>query len=320
MIRKILTVFCAVLLLLCSGCKAASEASTGHDGLKVVTAVFPVYDWTREIASGTDTDITLLMKNGSDMHNFQPSAQDIIAIHNADLFIYIGGESDEWVKDVLKEAPDSLHALCLMDVLKDHLLDEEIQEGMTAEEEHEHEEQEEEKDEHIWLSLKNAIACTNSIASELSRCDEAHAGVYKENRDKYAGKLEELETAYQQAVLEGSTDTVVFADRFPFVYLMKDLSLNYYAAFPGCSAETQASFETVIFLSGKLDELNLRHVFTIENSTSDIADTVISSSNDKTRDILVLNSMQSVTADQAAKETYLSIMENNLEVLKKGLN
>ena len=315
MIRKILTVFCAVLLVLCSGCKAASETPAEHDGFKVVTAVFPVYDWTREIASGTDTDITLLMKNGSDMHNFQPSAQDIIAIHNADLFIYIGGESDEWVKDVLKEAPDSLHAVCLMDILKDQLLDEEIQEGMTAEEEHE-----EAKDEHIWLSLRNAIACTDSIASELSRCDEAHAGVYKENQEEYTGKLSSLSEAYQQAVSEGSTDTVVFADRFPFVYLMKDLSLKYYAAFPGCSAETQASFETVIFLSGKLDELNLRHVFTIENSASDIADTVISSSNDKTRDILVLNSMQSVTADQAEKETYLSIMENNLEVLKKGLN
>lgn len=315
MIRKILTVFCTVLLVLCSGCKAPSETQAEHDGLKVVTAVFPVYDWTREIAAGTDTDITLLMKNGSDMHNFQPSAQDIIAIHNADLFIYIGGESDEWVKDVLKEAPDSLHALCLMDVLKDQLLDEEIPEGMTAEEEHE-----EGKDEHIWLSLRNAIACTDSIAAELSGCDEAHAGVYNENREKYAEKLAGLSEEYQRAVAEGSTDTVVFADRFPFVYLMKDLSLNYYAAFPGCSAETQASFETVIFLSGKLDELNLHHVFTIENSPSDIADTVISSSNDKNRDILVLNSMQSVTADQAEKETYLSIMENNLEVLKKGLN
>ena len=320
MIRKLMTVISVLFLVLGSGCKAPSDSMTEQDGFQVVTTVFPIYDWTREITAGTDTNVQLLMKNGSDMHNFQPSAQDIIAIHSADLFIYIGGESDEWVKDVLKEAPESLHAVCLMDVLKDALIDEEILEGMTADEEHEEHEHDEEKDEHIWLSLGNAAACTDSIASELSRYDAAHAGTYKENQTNYAARLTELNKAYQQAVSEGSTDTVVFADRFPFVYLMKELGLNHYAAFPGCSAETQASFETVIFLSSKLDELNLRHVFTIENSSSDIADTVIASSNDKTRDILVLNSMQSVTAEQAEKNTYLSIMESNLEVLKKGLN
>lgn len=319
MIRKIMTAVCVLFLFVMTGCSSAAEANQNNkEGLKIVATVFPVYDWLRQITAGSDAEVMLLMKNGSDLHSFQPSARDIMDVHNADLFVYVGGESDEWVRDVLKEAPSDMHAMSLLEIRDVALLDEEIREGMTVSEE-EHEE-EESKDEHVWLSLANAEICVQAFSRQLQELDPAHAGIYEENTERYLSQLKELDEEYRTAVSEASFDTLIFADRFPFAYLVHDYGLSYYAAFVGCSAETEASFETVIFLSRKLDELNLKHVFVIENSASDFARTVISSSQDQDRDILVLDSMQSVSADRAEKTDYLTVMRDNLEVLKKGLN
>lgn len=310
----------AMTLLLCTilmcGCGTAAPAQPENGGLSVVTTVFPLYDWLRIITEGTDTEVTMLMQNGSDLHNFQPSAKDIISINDADMFVYIGGESDEWTKDVLREAKSSLTAVSLMDSGSVTLLEDEVKEGMTVEEE-----EEPENDEHVWLSLQNAIRYTELLSEKLQEKDPENAERYHQNAEAYIGKLMALDREYSLAAENAEYRTLVFCDRFPFIYLMKDYGLDYYAAFKGCSAETEASFETVVYLSGKLDELQLKHVFTIENSGTDIADTVLKTSKDQNRDILVLNSMQSVTGEQAdSGVTYLSIMEENLEVLKKGLN
>ena len=310
----------AMAILLCSiilcGCTAPAQQKTENEGLSVVTTVFPVYDWLRNITEGTDTEVTMLMQNGSDLHNFQPSAKDIITINDADMFVYIGGESDEWTADVLREAKSSLESVSLMDSGRVSLVEDEVKEGMTVEEE-----EEPENDEHIWLSLQNAIKYTELLSEKLQEIDPDNAERYHQNAEAYIGKLMALDREYSVTAENAKNRTLVFCDRFPFIYMMKDYGLDYYAAFNGCSAETEASFETVVYLGEKLDELQLKHVFIIENSNTDIADTVIRTSKDQNRDILVLDSMQSVTGGQAENGvTYLSVMEENLEVLKKGLN
>ena len=310
----------AMAILLCTiilcGCTAPSQQKPENEGLSVVTTVFPVYDWLRNITEGTDTKVTMLMQNGSDLHNFQPSAKDIITINDADMFVYVGGESDEWTADVLREAKSSLESVSLMDSGRVSLVEDKVKEGMTVEEE-----EEPENDEHIWLSLQNAIKYTELLSEKLQEIDPDNAERYHQNAEAYIGKLMALDREYSVTAENAKNRTLVFCDRFPFIYMMKDYGLDYYAAFNGCSAETEASFETVVYLGEKLDELQLKHVFIIENSNTDIADTVIRTSKDQNRDILVLDSMQSVTGGQAENGvTYLSVMEENLEVLKKGLN
>ena len=310
----------AMAILLCTtmfcGCTAPAQQKTENEGLSVVTTVFPVYDWLRNITEGTDTEVTMLMQNGSDLHNFQPSAKDIITINDADMFVYVGGESDEWTADVLREAKSSLESVSLMDSGRVSLVEDEVKEGMTVEEE-----EEPENDEHIWLSLQNAIKYTELLSEKLQEIDPDNAERYHQNAEAYIGKLMALDREYSVTAENAKNKTLIFCDRFPFIYMMKDYGLDYYPAFNGCSAETEASFETVVYLGEKLDELQLKHVFIIENSNTDIADTVIRTSKDQNRDILVLDSMQSVTGGQAENGvTYLSVMEENLEVLKKGLN
>lgn len=320
MLKKLSAAMFAAVILLAVGCTPASKKKE-TDSLQVVTTVFPVYDWLRILCEGTGTEVTMLMKNGSDLHNFQPSAQDIISIHDADLFVCIGGESDEWTDGILREAGGNLTSLSLMADNDVNLLEEEVKEGMTVSEEHDHEHEEEhETDEHVWLSLKNAVHYTALLSDQLQSLDPEHAEIYQKNEEAYTEQLLELDRKYAETAENSPNKTVIFCDRFPFAYLVKDYGLEYYAAFVGCSAETEASFETVVFLAGKLKELNLKHVFTIENSSDSIARTVIETSG-QDADILVLNSMQSVNADAAENGlSYLSVMEENLETLKKGLN
>jgi len=293
--------------------------------VKVVTTIFPEYDWVREIAGDelSHVDITMLLDNGVDLHSYQPTADDIMKISDCDLFIYVGGESDAWVEDALKEAVNKdMKVINLLDVLGSSIKEEEVVEGMEAEEEEESEEGEEEPeyDEHVWLSLKNAKILCEAIASDLADIDAAHADVYKQNEQTYADKLEALDKKYQAAVKEGNKDTILFGDRFPFRYMVDDYGLKYYAAFVGCSAETEASFETISFLAKKVDELGLTSVLTIEKSDQKIAKTIIDNTKDKNQTILTLDSMQSTTSDDVKNgTTYLSIMENNLSVLKEAL-
>ncbi len=309
-----------LFLSLCPVSGLAEEAGK----IRVVTTIFPIYDWVREIAGDTgNTEITLLLDSGVDLHSFQPSAQDIMNVAACDLFIYVGGESDEWAEDALAEAvnPDMV-VISLVEALGENAKAEEIVEGMEAEEEEgeEGEEEEAEIDEHVWLSLRNAAAIVPQIAAALKALDPANAGVYDANAEAYLEKLDALDQAYAAAVADAPVKTLLFADRFPFRYLTEDYGLNYYAAFAGCSAETEASFETVTFLAKKLDELGLRAVLTIEGSDKRLAETIIRNTRTQDQTILTLNSMQSVTPDvPQTGATYLSVMEDNLAVLKEAL-
>ena len=308
------------------GCSSTAGTSAGKDGLSIVVTIFPEYDWVMNVLGDNPAgaEVTLLLDNGVDLHSFQPNADDIMKIATCDLFIYVGGESDGWVEDVLSEAVNKdMVVINLLDVLGDSAKEEELVEGMQGEEEEEDGEEEDgpEYDEHVWLSLKNAIKFTESISHSLQTIDPDNAIAYAENSAEYMRKLYALDDKYEEAVQSASGNTLLFGDRFPFRYMTDDYDLNYYAAFVGCSAESEASFETITFLSGKVDELGLGCVLTIEGKDHSIAETIIQNTASKDQKILTLDSMQSVTsADIANGVTYLSLMKENLEVLKEALS
>ena len=300
--------------------------------LNVVTTIFPVYDWVREVVGDSgNVEITMLLDNGVDLHSYQPTADDIVRISACDLFLYTGGESDEWVTDALQEATNgNMVTINLMETLGDSVREEEIVEGMEHDHDHEHEEdhdheeedehEETEYDEHVWLSLKNAAVLCRAFSEALGQIDSENAALYVANADAYIEKLNALDAQYQAAVDAAAHHTLLFGDRFPFRYLAEDYALDYYAAFAGCSAETEASFETIIFLAGKLDELGLPAVLQIESADGSIARTVVENTQARDQQVLTMNSMQSTTAkDVTAGASYLSIMEENLDVLKAAL-
>ncbi len=320
--KKILALLLALWIpaAVLSGC-APQDDSAASNKLNIVTTIFPAYDWVREIL-GDETDraeITTLLDSGVDLHSYQPTVDDIVKISDCDLFLYVGGESDGWVDDALKNAPNKERKVIrLLDVLGDSAKAEETVAGMQ-EEEHDHEE-EAEYDEHIWLSLKNAQVLVAAISEALQESDPARKDTYAANAAAYAEKLSALDGEYRAAVDSGKYKTLLFGDRFPFRYLADDYGLDYYAAFPGCSAETEASFETVSFLAGKMDALGLPCVLTIEGTQHKIAETVVQNTAQKNQQVLTMDSMQAVTANDASSGvSYLSIMEKNLSVLKKAL-
>lgn len=268
-------------------------------------------------------EVTMLLDNGVDLHSYQPTADDIIKISDCDLFLYVGGESDGWVEDALKEATNqNMKVINLLDVLGEQVKEEEVVEGMEGEEEEEADEEEgPEYDEHVWLSVKNAGTLCNAITDALEEIDPANKDAYATNAASYLEKLAALDGEYQTVVDNAARKTVLFGDRFPFRYLVDDYGLSYYAAFAGCSAETEASFETISFLAGKVDELRLPCVLTIEGAQHKIAETIVQNTAEKNQSILTLDSMQSTTStDVANGTTYLSVMESNLDVLKQALN
>lgn len=299
--------------------------SSNKEKISIVTTIFPIYDWVREIPgeNADNIEITMLLDNGVDLHSYQPTADDIVKISACDLFIYVGGESDKWAEDALMQATNKdMKVISLLEVLGDSIKSEELVEGMQ-ESEHEEEgcEDEEESDEHVWLSLKNAQTLCKAISSVLREIDPNNGEIYSENTAAYTEKLSALDEKYQEAVANAAYDTVLFGDRFPFRYLTDDYNLNYYAAFSGCSAETEASFETITFLAGKVDELDLPCVLTVEGTEHKIAETIINNTSAKNQKILTMDSMQSATCTDAKNGiTYLSVMENNLAVLKEALN
>ena len=327
----------------------AEDAKDPNKKISIVTTIFPEYDWVREIV-GNHADkfeITYLMNKGVDLHSYQASAEDIAKVSSADLFIYVGGESDTWAEDAIAEATNKeMKVINLLNSLGSDVKEEEVVEGMEAEDEHDHDHSEEAKDhdhtdeakehdhdhdhakegeeveydEHVWLSLKNAQKLVMDIEADIESLDPDNAADYATNAQAYVKKLEELDKEYQKAVDESSVKYILVGDRFPFRYLVDDYGLKYSAAFVGCSAETEASFDTITFLAGKLDELGLKNVVTIENSNQKIAKTIIENTKNKDQGLLVLNSLQSVSQkDIDGGLTYLSVMKDNLEVLKKAL-
>jgi len=328
--------FC-IAAVLAAGCFAACASGNSvsdaggkpedTDRLQIVTTIFPEYDWVMNILGDNpaDAEVTMLLDSGVDLHSYQPSAQDILKISTCDVFVYVGGESDAWVEDALAEAENKeMTVVNLLETLGSSVKEEEVVEGMQAEDEHgeegEAEEEGPEYDEHVWLSLRNAEVLTDAIAEAIEAADPGNATIYGENAAAYTSKLKALDIEYEQAVDESAVHTLLFGDRFPFRYMTDDYGLDYYAAFVGCSAETEASFETITFLADKVNELGLHAVMTIEGTDHRIAETIVQNTETKDQEILTMDSMQSTTAgDVADGADYLSIMKENLAVLKKAL-
>ena len=304
----------------CGNKEQVQSVKKDEGKVRIVAAIFPAWDWTRNVLgeNPAGAELTLLLDNGVDLHSYQPSVDDILTISNADLFIYVGGESDQWVTDALKQANNpNIRVLKMLDSIGDAARTEESVEGMQAEET---EEEEDAYDEHVWLSLNNAQAVTDAICTTLCEIDPDNAGLYKKNAAAYREKLAELDSRYVAAAEDAPLRTLLFGDRFPFRYLTEDYGLDYYAAFSGCSAETEASFETITFLAQKCDELGLGTVLIIDGSDSRIAETIVKNTRDKDQQILTLDSLQSVSAKEIeAGETYLSVMESNLDVFRQAL-
>ena len=303
---------------------AAADNTASEKSLKVVTTIFPEYDWVKQIMGdkAANAEITYLLESGVDLHNFQPTADDIIKISNSDLFIYVGGESDEWVEDAIEGAVNKdMKVINLMETMGDKAKLEEVKEGMQHDHDHDHgHEHEEEYDEHVWLSLVNTKFLCGEITDALCGIDPANAETYKANYTAFSSELDALHSDFQKLADAASIKTVVFGDRFPFRYFVDDYGLDYFAAFSGCSAETEASFETVIFLTQKMDELGCKTIYTIENSDKSIAQTIIGSTQAKDQTVAELNSLQSVSrADIDAGATYLSLMRGNYDVLAETL-
>ena len=348
--KKLLS-FAAALFVLLS-CFAPATAEAGK--ISVVTTIFPIYDWVREIVGANDhVDVSILLDSGVDLHSYQPTVQDILKVSTADVFAFVGGESDEWVEGALAEAANKdMKVVNLVEAMGEDIKMEEIVEGMEHEHDHDHahegedhddhedhdkdeddhedhdhdehdhdHEHEEEADEHVWLSLRNAQKLVAALTDALCKADPADAEAFRANAAAYIEKLAALDAQYSETVNTAAFKTFLFGDRFPFRYLADDYGLDYFAAFSGCSAESEASFATIVFLAGKVDELGLPTVLTIENPRTRIAQTIVESTQAKNQKILSLDSMQGTTAaDIAAGATYLGIMESNLAVLRDALN
>ena len=335
--RKFAVISLAFLLVITSFFGCAQSETESPDipepeelgvELNIVSTIFPQYDWVRQIlgSRADDMKLTLLLNNRIDLHNYQPTVDDVVKIVNCDVFIYVGGESDEWVDGVLKQAtnPDMV-TINLLDILGDGAKIDEVLEGADSGHDHHHDDendadQEHGYDEHIWLSLKNAMTLCEAIAEALSNLDADYSEYYSDNLDAYTAKLLALDSEYKTVLSAASVNTLLFADRFPFRYLLDDYGIHYYAAFSGCSAETEASFSTIVFLAKKVDELKLNSVMVTESADQSIALTVIGNTKEKNQKILVLDAMQSVTqSDMQNGTAYISIMRDNLNTLREAL-
>lgn len=323
-LKKILFLIAILSSSLFLSCKAKKMDTS--DRVNIVCTIFPEYDWVRNIIDtegDTKTTVTLLVKNGVDLHSYQPSATDMITLKNCDVLMFVGGESDKWIYDAIENPTNqNMIKINLMEVLKNHIKEEEIVEGMQIENKDSNSktEKELEYDEHVWLSIKNAkIICEYFTKTLISLIPE-NAGEYQTRYEEYLKKLDAMDLSFNAITREVQNKTLVFCDRFPFRYLLDDYDLKYFAAFAGCSAETEASFETIAFLAKKLNELDLNAVIVLENSDKKIAKTVIGNAKRPKCDILTMNSMQSVTLRQAfAGVSYISEMQKNLETIQTAL-
>ncbi|MDR0531960.1 MAG: metal ABC transporter substrate-binding protein [Oscillospiraceae bacterium] len=314
--KKMISLLTAALLLALAGCGQPKPAESGGGNLSVVATIFPPYDFTRAIA-GEKAELTMLLPPGAESHSFEPTPQDIIRIQNCDVFLYVGGESDAWVSDVLSSMDTSkMKIVTLMDCVE--VVEEELVEGMQDEEEAEAPESEPEYDEHVWTSPRNAKRIVQKISGALCEVDAANAGEYQANTAAYLARLDELDGKFQTLVDGAKRKTLVFGDRFPFRYFADAYGLNYFAAFPGCSTETEASAATVKFLIDKIRAEKIPVVFHIELSNEKMANAIAEQTGAK---VLLLHACHNISkADFEAGKTYLDLMNGNLEACKEALN
>lgn len=311
-LKLIIPVLSMVSLLLLGGCSSNMTTEASDDGLSVITTIFPPYDFVREI-SDSKISVQMLLPPGAESHSFEPTSQDIIAIGECDLFIYVGGESDAWVDEMLNSlgnnAPETLTLMeCVEPVV------EELVEGM----EYHEDEDEEEFDEHVWASPKNAMLICDKITEKLAALDPAGAAVYTSGNASYQKELTKLDSLFDEIMDSAARNTIVIGDRFPFRYLTEAYGIEYYAAFPGCSTESEPSAATIAFLIDKVKEEDLPVVFYIEFSNHKVADAISEATGAET---LLMHSCHSVTAEQLENgESYISIMTQNAENLRKALN
>ena len=318
-------------LLTFTGC---SQENANNGKINIVCTTYPQYNWIENIL-GEEADrfnLVLLVDGGADLHSYQPSAKDMAKISSADMFVYVGGSSDAWVSDAVRETANSyIKKVNMMELIGDRAREEELVEGMQSDEhghghtagEDSHQDnssQEDiEYDEHIWLSVRNAQILTQKLADVIKELDTENAEEYQSNAEAYIKQLSDLDKEYASVINSSRLKTVVFGDRFPFRYLVDDYNLDYYAAFAGCSAETEASFKTVTFLSGKVDEIGTKVILTIDGSDERLANTIKDNTQNKNQEILKLDSMQSVTDKESEDYNYINIMVRNLTVIKQAL-
>ena len=294
----------------------------------IVVTTFPLYDWTRQVLGErlAQTELVQLQQRGVDLHSYSPSAADLRKIASCDLFAFVGGESDEWADRALAlSGKPNCRVLNLVKTLGAAAKAEATIEGLPHDghhhdKDHAHGEHARETDEHVWLSLRNAATFVKAIAAHLAALDPANAATYHANAAAYGERLAALDRDYAQAVAHAARKTILVADRFPFRYLADDYGLAYFAAFPGCSAESEASFKTVAFLAKKVDELRLPVILTIEGTRHKIAETVRRTTKSRDQRILTLDSLQAVGGATAETTRYLDVMARNLETLKAALN
>lgn len=319
MIKRIIVILSAILLL--TGCAPLQQEKT--DKLQIVATVFPLYDFAREIA-GENAEVKMLLKPGAEVHSYEPTPQDIMAIQNCDVFLYIGGESDEWVRGVL-ESVDTAHmqVVALMESVEGV---EEAESGFAWNGEHDHDHDHEDGhhhgdgayDEHIWTSPKNAVKMVEAIAQSLQTADENHAPDYADRTDRYIEKLQALDKELTDTVATAKHNLLIFADRFPFLYLARDYGLNYYAAYPGCSSEAEPSAATVAAIIEEVKKTGVSSVFYIELSNRMMADTIAEATG---AGELLLHSCQNVTKEEFQSGAgYVSLMEQNIKNIKLALN
>ena len=352
-VRDFLLAGSLILGMMLTGCGMSGQQTEQNGGkeqnkvenekISVVATIFPQYDFVRQIA-GENVELKMLLKPGEETHSYEPTPQDIIAIQNSDLFIYVGGENDAWVEDILESMPDNGRTtLKLVDCVD--TVEEEHVEGMKEERGHDHDdhdnhdeddaEHEEDEadheehgqedthsvheiDEHVWTSPVNAVKIVEQIKEELCELDPENVSVYEENAEAYVEQLKELDQEFQDVVDHSKRKLMIFGDRFPFRYFAEAYDLDYYAAFSGCASDTEPSAATMAFLINKVRDENIKTVLKMELSNENIAKAIAEATN---ADVKEFYSCHNLTAEQFADgETYLSLMEKNVETLREVLN
>lgn len=311
-ISKLLLIFVVSIFGIVSliGCNKKQET---QDKLTIVSTNFPGYDFARAITmDNTNVKVKLLLKPGAETHTFEPTPEDIKTIKNSDIFIYVGGDSDEWVDDILNDIDtDKTKIIKLIDLVD--AKEEVTTEGMESDEE-----EESELDEHVWTSPKNAIEIINKLKKEIINIDNDEKSNLESNANHYVNKLNDLDTEFKSIVKTAKRKEIIVGDRFPFRYFADEYGLSYYASFPGCSEQTEASAKTISFLANKVKEDKIPVVLKTELSSGNIANTIAKETNTK---VLEFNSAHNISqSDFDADITYVDIMTKNAEVLKEALN